>query len=514
MFVAAQGCGSPTESAADTDATSTGASSSVSTANPSETATTAASQGGTTSVEGTSGSTGSDETTGSGGSTGDAIFECLDASTFDLPGLREATGPRPFTPPAVSGTTREAGTLAEFNAAMAASVEGDGVRIVGGPHAWGVLTVATQGVTIFDGTLTGDTAFDVQGSGNTFHSIRFENMTYNPSPAVDSFLSSAVMYFKDGADGNRVLNCQWDTIGGGGAQFAIITTAAHDLEVADCDVRNVPKNSFGFAVNGGTVGGGTGYHLHHNSFQGGAEYSESQGGTPLRLGLLANDTQAVVEYNIVLDWANDNETIENKGSNSIIRFNYLADNGPDSFLSNRVGHNNVVYANYVGDASLGIYDNGSDNVYVYNYFVRHTAPMFGNIAVSLFAQTPGNRPTNPAEPGCKDAQIQRNVFSGFDLWLATVQQFGEVITGPTGVQMHDNLFLGTEGVGTQMGYVPDGGRVDVPFEVWDGQNVAENHVVTSSRDEVYCVQDALDLGPIVIAGVRYERPFWWAQGVD
>lgn len=456
---------------------------------------------------------GSAESTSLGSSTGSAVFACLDASTFDLVGLREAAGPRPFTAPDIPGTTREAGTLAEFNAAMGASVQGDGVRIVGGPHEWGVLTIATTGVTIFDGTFTGDTAFDIRGPGNTFHTLRFENMTYNPAPAVDSFLSSAIMYFKDGADDSRVLNCQWDTLGGGGAQFAIITTAAHDLEVADCDVRNVPKNSFGFAVNGGTTGGGTGYHLHHNSFQGGAEYTESQGGTPLRLGLLANDTQAVVEHNVVLDWANDNETIENKGSNNIIRFNYLEDNGPDSFLSNRVGHNNVVYANYVGDASLGIYDNGGDNVYVYNYFARHAAPMFGDIAVSLFAQTPGNRPTNPAEPGCKDAQIQRNVFRGFGRWLATVQQFGEVVVGPTGVQMQDNLFLETQGADTEEGYVPDGGRVDVSFETWQSQNVADNHVVTSVEGDVFCVEAELDLGTVVIAGVPYPRPFWWAEGV-
>lgn len=475
---------------------------------------------GVTSAEG--GSTGFGETstisspasssseTGSG-ETGGGPSHCIDTSTFDLEGFKTTTGRRPFTAPAVRGVIRTAASRAEFDGALAASLDGDAIEITGGPHAWGVVAVVESGLTVFGGTFTGDTAFDIQGGRNTFHSLRFQAMTFNPAPAVDSFLSSAIMYFKDGADGNRVLNCEWDGFGVGGNQYAIITTAANDLEIADCGVANVPKGSFGFAVNGGTAGGGTVYHIHHNEFQGGAEYTKAQGGTPIRIGLLGNDTQATVEYNCILDWANDNETIENKGSNSLIRFNYLDENGPDSFLSNRVGHDNVFYGNYVGGASLGIYDNGSDNTYVYNLFQRHRAPQFGDIAVSLFAETPGMPPGSPPEPGSKGANIQRNVFGGFTSWLATVQQFGEVTVGPMGASMLDNVFVGTAGVDTEENYRPDGGAVDVPFKTWIAQNASDNGMISSGDGPVYCGDEGLDLNQVIVDGVEYVAPPWWAQ---
>lgn len=490
----------------------------VASTGPASATTSSTPTGASTSMPGSSGETSSSEGSGLTTTTDDTTGEtesgptnCVDTSTFDLEGFKATTGRRPFTPPAVVGMTRVASSRAEFDTALAASVDGDAIEITGGPHAWGVVTIANTGLTVFGGTLTGDTAFDIQGDGNTLHSLRFESMTFNPSPAVDSFLSSAIIYFKDGADDNRVLNCEWDAIGAGGNQYAIITTAANNLEIADCDVSNVPKGSFGFAVNGGTPGGGTGYHIHHNDFQGGAKHTPAQGGTPIRIGLLGNDSQATVEYNCILDWANDNETIENKGSNSIIRFNYLDDNGPDSFLSNRVGHSNVFYGNYVGDASLGIYDNGSDNIYVYNLFERHPSPAFGDIAVSLFAQTPGMPPDAPLEPGSKGGQIERNVFDGFTFWLATVQQFGEVTVGPMGAALSDNVFVGTQGVDTQQNYIPDGGAVDVPFETWVAQNTSANAELSRGRGPVYCGPDGFDFDGIVLGGQEYAAPQWWAQ---
>lgn len=513
MFAAACGDESDASTTDNTD-TQTGeasggvASTSLATTTSSATGSTNAP---TTSPGETSSTGGSSSASDSTGRPDDGPKHCLDASTFDLEGFKATTGRRPFTPPDIVGATRTASTRAEFDAALAASVDGDAIEVTGGPHAWGVLTIAANGVTIFGGTFTGDTAFDVRGSSNTLHSLRMQNMTFNPSPAVDSFLSSAIIYFKDGADDNRVLNCEWDAIGAGGNQYAIITTAANGLEIADCGVSNVPKGSFGFAVNGGTPGGGIGYHIHHNEFQGGAEHTPAQGGPPIRLGLLGNDTQAVVEYNCILDWANDNETIENKGSNSLIQFNYLDENGPDSFLSNRVGHDNVFYGNYVGGASLGIYDNGSNNLYIYNLFERHRAPAFGDIAVSLFSQTPGMAPDAPPEPGSKSAAIERNVFDGFTFWLATVQQFGDVTVGPMGATLADNIFVGTEGVDTEMNYIPDGGRVDVPFETWASQNVSDNADISIGPGPVYCGEEGLDLDALVVDGAEYVAPQWWAQ---
>lgn len=256
------------------------------------------------------------------------------------------------------------GSRSEFDGALAASLDGDAIEIIGGPHAWGVATIVGSGLTVFGGTFTGDTAFDIQGGGN---------------------------------------------------------------------------------------------------------------------------------------------------SNSLIRFNYLDENGPDSFLSNRVGHGNVFYGNYVGGASLGIYDNGSDNTYVYNLFQRHRAPAFGDIAVSLFAETPGMPPDSPPEPGSKSANIQRNVFGGFSSWLATVQQFGEVTVGPTGASMLDNVFVGTAGVDTEENYRPDGEAVDVPFKIWIAQNASENTTISSGEGPVYSGEEGLDLDSVTVEGVEYVAPPWWAQ---
>ncbi|MEM8499905.1 MAG: DUF4832 domain-containing protein [Pseudomonadota bacterium] len=441
-----------------------------------------------------------------------ATTTCIDTADFDIDGLRAACRRRVFVPPTITGTTRTASSLSAFNSALAASSANDAIQITGGPHAWGTLQINNNDLTIFGGTFTGATAFDVRGSRNTFHSIRCQSMSKSGDVNVDTFNSSAIFYFKSGAHDNRFLNNEVDGYGNGGNQYALITTAANNLEVADSLFQGGTVGSFAVAVNAGTAGGGTGYHIHHNEFHG-TSYVNSFGGEAIRLGLLGNATNAIVEYNWIEGWENDNETLDNKGSGSIIRYNLLENNGPDSFCSGRVGSNNIYYGNAFLDVSLGNYDNGSNNVWIFNYIRRHSAPLYGDICFYLFAQTPGvPSNNNPPEPGSKNAIIRYNVCQGFTKWLGTNEQFPTdgMIAGPSGATITDNYFLAMTNTDAAAGYQPDQGTTTYPYSTWlENNNAPDNSELNTINGTEHCGSEVVDFPPLTIGGVTYMAPFWW-----
>ena len=311
------------------------------------------------------------------------------------------TGAQPCPPLPDTGAVFVVSSRAEFDTAIAAAVDGDTIRVTGGPHDWGAVilskavTIKPDGATaVFNGT-----SYFQPNQAATLYGLSFQPVG---PPTSNRY---AVQMF---GERSRVLCCDFTGAHQASPQVApvpaCVRIAAADCEVAHNTFADHSYNTFGIQINSSFALSGLRAHVHHNTLSNDHVYTGAQGGEAINCGVDPNlSTQALIEWNRMEVWGSDPETLGIKTSDNVIRFNYAAGNEQAfGHWSQRVGNRNLWYANWYDGAWQGWRVNGSDNCFIWNYS-KSSGAGFG---VFMFADT-------AEEPGAHGNLSACNIYDGF-----------------------------------------------------------------------------------------------------